>query len=144
MFLRRQYMVWAFISTLLCGCGSGDRGPERAVVSGTVTYNGKSIPTGEIRFMPVATSPVPTAGAVIKDGQYKMDGKGGVPVGTHKIEIEAYRQGSQEPGNPPSPLGVARGFRHQYLPKKYNENTQLEITIQPGSPPITQDFNLTD
>jgi len=133
------------LATFLTGCGK-DRGPERVVVSGTVTYNGKPIPEGNIRFMPVATSAVPMAGAEIKDGEYKVDGRGGVPVGTHKIEIEAYRTepSDPKPGETPPPM-MARGApRIQYLPKRYHVDSQLQITIEPGSREITKDFDLTD
>ena len=130
----------AMAPVFLGGCNSND-GPERVVVSGTVTYNGNLIPEGDIRFMPVATSTMPMAGAAIKDGKYKVDGRGGVPVGTYKIEIEAYRV---EPGvtNPPI---MARGApRIRYLPKRYNVNSELKITIEPGSGNIVKDFSLTD
>ena len=129
------------MATLLTGCGR-DRGPERVVVSGTITYQGNPISVGMIRFMPTATSPVPMAGAPIKDGAYKVDGHGGVPVGTYKIEIEGYRM---DPKHVPSDAPMARGTpRTQYLPKRYNVESQLQITIEPGSPEITKNFDLTD
>ena len=81
---------WMLAVRLLSGC-SEDQGPERVVVSGTVTYNGKPVPEALIRFVPVQTSAVPMAGAVVTDGKYRVDIRGGVPVGTHRIEIEAYR-----------------------------------------------------
>ena len=73
------------------GCGRGDRGPERVAVSGTVTYNGKPLSEGTIRFVPLPNCPVPTSGASIANGQYRLEGNDGVPVGTHKIQIEAFR-----------------------------------------------------
>ena len=111
-------------------------------MSGTVTYNGKPIPAGDIRFVPVATSAVPMAGAEIKDGQYRVDGRGGVPVGTHKIEIDAYRaDATGRKGNAPPPM-MARGVqRFQYLPKRYNFDSQMKITIEPGSREITKISN---
>jgi hypothetical protein len=96
--------------------------------------------------MPLATSAVPMAGAEIKDGQYRVDGHGGVPVGTHKIEIEAYRADptGQKTGNLPPPM-MARGVkRFQYLPSRYNFDSQMQITIEPGSPAMTKNFDLTD
>ena len=130
---------------LWSGCGA-DRGPERVVVFGTVTHNGKPISEGTIRFLPVATSAVPMAGTDIRDGKYKVDGRGGVPVGTHTIDIEAFRvdTGALKPGAG-VPSAMARGVRRvQYLPKRYNEDSQLQITIEPGSKQINKDFDLTD
>ena len=132
--------VGGVLATFLTGCG-GDQGPERVVVSGTVTYNGQPIPKGDIRFMPVATSAMPMAGAEIIDGKYKVDGRGGVPVGTYKIEIEAYRMKS----GAPYPAIMGRGApRIQYLPKRHNADSKERITIESGSEDIVKDFSLTD
>ncbi len=135
-------LCWALTAALLSGCG--DKGLERVVVSGTVTYNGKPLSEGEVRFVPLPTCPVPTAGALIVDGRYSTDARGGVPVGTHKIQIEAR---TRKPGgsNVPGPMGQRPAFRgRQYLPAKYNAHTEFEITIEPGSQAITRDFQLTD
>jgi hypothetical protein len=131
--------------SLLAGCG-GDRGPERAVVSGIVTFRGKPVRDGTVRFVPTAGSNVPTAGASIADGRYKADGHGGVPVGTHKIQVEAFRKAPL----PLKPGAVAPryyddgGVPEQFIPARYNSNTQLEIVIPPGSAEITKDLVLTD
>jgi hypothetical protein len=134
-------LVSATAAVFFGGCG--DRGPERVVVSGAVTYNGKPIPAGDIRFVPVGTSGAPMTGAEIKDGKYTADGYGGVPVATHKIE--AYRADpTGKTGNAPPPI-MARGApRHQYLPKRYNIDSELKITVEPGSKQITKDFDLAD
>jgi hypothetical protein len=132
------------VTAIFSGCGR-DQGPERVVVSGKVTFNGKPLDEGQIRFVPTATSAVPVSGASIKDGQYKVDSRGGVPVGMHKIEIEAHRVDPKavKPGLPPPPM--ARGVpRIQYIPKRYNVDSQLQLTIEPGSKPITKDFELTE
>jgi hypothetical protein len=85
--------------------------------------------------------------AGIIDGKYSVEANGGVPVGTHKIKIIARhfdpksRELAQtlapdDPGKPPPPP--------QYIPRKYNVMTELEITIPPGSRKITKNFNLTN
>jgi hypothetical protein len=134
------------LAFLLAGCGR-DRGPERAVVSGTVTYSSKPVADGWIRFVPVPSCPAPMASASIVDGKYQVDTRGGCPVGTFKVQLEGYRAVAT-----PSAQGAATGkprwakeaFPQQYLPEKYNAKTQLEITIPPGSGPITKNFELTD
>ena len=133
----------ALLAILLGGCG-GDRGPQRVVVSGTVNYNGKPIPVGAIHFIPTANNPAPTSGAQIIDGKYEANSHGGVPVGTHRIQIEAYtsQSGAKTAGSAGPP--GADGLIKQYLPGKYNDNTTLEITIPPGSREITKDFDLTN
>jgi hypothetical protein len=141
-----QYGFASALLVLICfGCHR-DQGPERIIVLGTITYKGKPIPDGTIRFAPVATSAVPMAGGDVKDGRYKIDSRGGVPVGTHKIEIEAFRVATEgmKPGVAPPPV-MSRGVpRVQYLPKRYNVDSQLQITIESGSKEITKSFDLTD
>jgi hypothetical protein len=129
---------------LLCGCT--DNGPDRVVVSGAVTYNGKPVSEGTIRFIPQATSQVPTAGATIADGKYKVDLRGGVPAGTHKVAIEAYRRVpfTPRPGQPPPRNYLDGKITQQYLPRSCNAASKLEITIEPGSREITRNFDLTD
>jgi hypothetical protein len=137
---------WAIAAVCFIGC-RGDRGPERVIVSGTVTYNGKPIGEGEIRFMPVAASVVPMAAAEINDSKYRVDLRGGVPVGTHKIEIEAVRvdKSRLKPGQPMPPSARLRGVPfQQYIPKRYNLDSELQITIEPGCREITKDFDLKD
>lgn len=136
----------AIVLVLLGGCRRAD-GPERVIVCGTVTYNGVPVSEGDIRFMPVASSQVPMAGAEIKNGNYKVDGRGGVPVGTHKIEIEAVRvdKSRLKPGDPMPPSAKAKGVPYeQYVPRRYNLESNLRITIEPGSREVTKNFELTE
>jgi hypothetical protein len=132
-------------ATLAFGCARHD-GPERAVVFGTVTYNGKPVADGMVYFIPQAASTLPKSGAAIADGKYRADGNGGVPVGTHKVRIEAYRYASQSaaPGLPAPPAKSKTGPRQQYLPAKYNADTMLELTVEPGIRKIAKDFELSD
>ena len=136
-----------FLLALCCFPVAGCRreGPERAIVTGRVTYQGKPLREGQIRFVPTSGSELPTAGAFVLDGRYTADGKGGVPVGTHKVIIEAYRivgRGQPDEGVEQSPETAPA--RNQFLPAKYNARTELEITIEPGASTVTQDFDLTD
>jgi hypothetical protein len=137
---RLQYCLVVFLVwTGVVGLGGcrGDRGPERVVVSGAITYNGKPIPEGEIRFVPTATSSAPVSIAAIVDGKYRADHLGGVPVGTHKIEVQAFHSA----GGKAVALGPAP---QNYLPKRFNAESQRQITIDSGSRELTKDFDLTD
>lgn len=138
------WLGWAAAVAFVMGCS--DKGPERTIVSGAVTYKGKPISDGTILFTPLATSQVPSAGASIIDGSYKVDVHGGVPVGTHRIIIEAFHLVPMvlSPGQSPPRNYFEGKAREQYLPKKYNANSELEITIEPGSPQITKHFELTE
>ena len=116
------------------------------IVSGSVTYNGKPIVDGMIRFVPVQTSSAPTAGAYIINGKYIDDGHGGVPIGLHKVQIEAFRPYKSDRKQDASPpLGLpANDLREQFLPKKFNSGTSIEIDIPSGARQITKNFDLAD
>ena len=131
----------AIVAFTTTGCGKGSL--ERATVSGTVTYQGQPIQAGQIRFMPTRESPVPMSGCYIVDGKYRAEAKGGVPVGTYKVEILAWRS-SGGPAQASDGLVVGRTRGEQFLPGKFNKNSTLEITVEPGSSPITKNFDLTD
>ena len=141
-----RYAAVACLALVVVGCGPS--GSERAVVSGKVTFHGVPLKSGEIRFIPIKGTEGPMWGALIADGQYTADGKGGVPVGTHRIEILATStKGPSEGGRgldgPPRP-GMNAASRKPYIPAKYNRQSTLEITIEPGSGGIVKDFALTN
>jgi hypothetical protein len=137
--LRVRSLALALIAAILPGCHS-DHGPERVVVFGKVTFNGNPIADGAVLFAP--TTALPTAAGKIIDGRYKVDALGGVPIGTHRVQFEAFRTDTL-PGKDPHHVRFGDTVRLQYLPEKYNTNSQLEIAIPPGSGPINKDFDLT-
>jgi hypothetical protein len=137
--LRLTLSVAVSLTTAFVSGGCGDHGPQRVVVSGVVTYNGKPVPDGAILFVPGTTSSGPTSGTAIVNGKYKADAHGGVPVGRHAIQIEAHRYDKSVSSRYPEV-----GAQIQYLPRKYNMDTRLDITIQPDSGNITKNFTLTD
>lgn len=130
---------------LLCGCGHG--GPERVVVSGQVTYQGQPVEEGSIRFLPKAGTQLPVSGGPIRDGEYVVQAKGGVPVGTHVVRITATRPDpNYRPPTVPVPDGIAGDgvAQLQYIPEKYNRRTELKMTVPAGSRRMVQDFHLTE
>jgi hypothetical protein len=139
-------LVCVVVVTITSGCGQS--GPERVEVSGTVAYQGQPVKEGMIRFIPTKGTEGPAWGARIVDGKYSARGKGGVPVGTHKVEIIAHRdkpKPARSTSPPPSGFELdAPVPREQYLPEKYNTKTELEITIPPGSGKIVENYDLTE
>jgi len=114
---------------------------DRVVVSGSVTYQGQPISLGQIRFLPDANTQAPMSGAFISDGRYVVDAKGGVPVGTHRVEILAFQTEVSRGAGPD--IKVQGGSREQYLPEKYNSASGLVLSVGPGqSSPMSHDFNL--
>jgi len=64
------------IAAAFAGCGP--RGPERFQLAGKVTFAGKPVPSGLIRFEPDATrgNRGPVGYAAIKDGRYTTNTRG--------------------------------------------------------------------
>jgi hypothetical protein len=134
--IRRFSVALLALITVFGGCQSDD--VQRTTVSGSVTLDGKPIPRGLIRF--IATSG-PVWSARIKDGQYTTEGTKGVPVGDLQVRIEAHRTPSWYKGG-----AATEGEEtplEQYLPKKYNLQSELRMTIEPGSTGVEKDFQLS-
>lgn len=139
---RAKSIVWAVAGSLVVFGGCGRGGPERAVVCGNVTYRNAPIKFGEISFIPIKETQAPMSAVPIVDGRYDTSTNGGVPVGTHHIEIVAWHELTT--ANVPKGMPVGRMPRDLYLPAKYNTQSELEITIEPGSGKVVRDFALTD
>ena len=72
------------------GCGFG--GTRTKVVHGTVTIGGEKAQSGQVRFVPVEGTSGPANAAPIVDGQYRIDGRGGVVVGKYRVEVTATKK----------------------------------------------------
>jgi len=131
------------LSCLWAGCGPG--GPDRAVVSGTVIYQGKPVEQGRIAFFPVGETNGPQAVAEIVGGTYRLENKGGVVVGRHRVEIRGRRiqpRYYEVPETQRDRLFDQGPPTEQYLPPKYNARSELEVTIPAGKTEVTRDFRL--
>ena len=133
----------ALVAAILTGCGGG--GPERVIVSGTVTFNEQPLEQGTIRFRPIEGTQAPSGGAQIVAGKYTVDARGGLDVGTYQVTIVAERIDPAYDGPVETEsIDLQRGPpRQQYIPARYNTRSELRLTIEPGSGPLTKDFELT-
>ena len=119
---------------LFIGC-SGD-GLGRVPISGEVTYDGQPVVDGVIRFEPQRGTNMPIVIEPVKNGRYTTDTTGGVPPGNYQVKILSYHPDDPPPSGPTSPP------RRQLLPKKYNSQSTLELTIETGQSELTQNFTL--
>lgn len=73
---------------ILAGCG-GKQGLERYSISGTVTFDGKNVPNGYLRFIPDKKqgNKGPGCSAAIIDGQFKTLAGQGTIGGPHLVKI---------------------------------------------------------
>ncbi|MBI2825512.1 MAG: hypothetical protein HYX69_12585 [Planctomycetia bacterium] len=124
----------ALFASLAVGCGRD--GIVRVPVEGTVRYQGQPVQDGQIRFVPQAKAGGPVAFEPIKDGKYRCTEGGGVPVG--KLLVEIY---SWDPNTPPA-KGPGGPPRKQFVPPKYNEESELAWTLEKQRGTVTKDFDL--
>ncbi|QDS98818.1 hypothetical protein [Adhaeretor mobilis] len=124
--IGRASVLGAVLVLACCGCGNQNV-LGKVVVEGLITLDGEPIPNGEIRFYPSGDTHGPVSGAPIKDGKYVAKGKGGVPIGTHHVDIRAFRADKNAAADPEG------GPAEQYLPAKFNTETSLTATIEPST-----------
>lgn len=131
-----RFATWLLLPMMLFGgCGQVNDNPPRRSVHGTITYAGKPIEHGEIRFIPQPKGPI--AIAVIEQGKYQTLPGHEVPVGTARIEIRVIaRPASTLESTPELPADVAN------FPEKYNVNSTLTVEIPPGKDQLQLNFNL--
>jgi hypothetical protein len=70
------------------------------VVYGTVTVDDQPVDLGQVIFVPIEDTKGPTSYSPIDAGSYRVEGpRGGVPLGTHRVEVVAKRKtGRKVPG----------------------------------------------
>jgi hypothetical protein len=130
-----QTLSFAIVAIHFVGCGRTD-GLTRVVVNGNVRLGGAPVERGQIRFIPDVDTAGPVTIQEISDGEYSCQRSGGVPVGKHRVEILAW-----DP-SVPFPTGPGQATPKQLVPKKYNEESQLVVTLDDSTNPVVKDFDL--
>lgn len=144
--IHRELVLGLFVLSLI-GC---DQGPQTVPVHGKVTYQGKPVPTGTVRFHPVSGGAV-AVGPIQSDGSYKLARKvpgDGVLPGDYQVTIEAIESSDAGPSGPITieqelELDITEGPRSKALvPEKYAalESTDLTASVKPGDNEINFDL----
>ena len=123
----------------ISGCQSRDDGPHRVQVSGKVTWNGQPLEKGMIHLLPVDGPQANMSGAEITNGAYLVSNKGGLFPGVYRVEFTANR--------PAPPVTLADGSQidyEQYLPKKFNEDSKISLTVPDDVSTFKHDFDLME
>lgn len=145
---RARRVVCRFCPTLfslllVAGC---DQGRAIAPVSGLITLDGRPLAGGGIVCQPLAPAGTIIAGKgsiafCEADGRYQLktiDGRDGAVVGEHRVRIYGPRA-----QNTPSSDGDKGAVRaSEIVPRKYNRDTQLMLTV-PAEGTTEANFNLT-
>jgi hypothetical protein len=111
---------------LTAGCGKDSSFGD---VRGEVTFEGKPLKEGVVRFVPVDGN-TPTASALIVEGKFAER----VPVATHRVEISSPKL----PRGVNSAKELKRGTvdegaaLEEMIPERYNSRSTLTKDIRPG------------
>jgi hypothetical protein len=73
----------------MVGCG---RGPAAKVMQGSVTCGGQDVPGGKVSFVPLDGDSAWICVAQIVDGKYRIDARGGVPLGKYRVQVDARKK----------------------------------------------------
>jgi len=115
------------------GCQKNS-GPNLATVTGVVTVDGNPLPSGQIVFHDPQGQIGSSAGQILQ-GRYTTT----CPPIVMRVEITDYRdvEGKFDESNP----GAKVPLREQYLPARYNEQSELTADVKEGRNQL--DFPLT-
>ena len=123
--LRRSGIL---LAPLVFVCVAGCSGlSSQGTVNGTVTLDGQPLTEGVVRFVPV-DGKSQTATENIKDGKFSAT----VPLGEMRVEFSAPKVGKPHKvyDTPDSP--VVEEVR-ELVAEKYNDKTELKMTVQRGT-----------
>ncbi|WP_207395295.1 hypothetical protein [Bremerella alba] len=99
---------------LTLGCYSSS-GPDLISVQGNVVYQGAPVKEGVVKFIPAQGVKAPARTVPVVDGNYELDGRFGLMLGTYNVKIEGY-EGEDVPLSDPTQKVTTR---RKILPAKY-------------------------
>jgi len=124
----RLTLVLLLLVGMSLGCSEKSE-IEKVVVSGHVTYNGTPMKKGRITLFPLEGTKGPVSGAEIRDGNYSIDSKGGVPVGKHRVEFHQFEvDPTRESRGLPPPM-----VENNVLPAEFNVKSPYVLEVKSGS-----------
>lgn len=135
----RAILLMALIPMFLVGLGCGPSEPQRGRVHGKVTFDGKPVASGQIRFF--ALDGGIGADGAITDGAYDIPTQAGMSNGTYRVEVSATKKtGKKIPDRDGGP-GDMKDEVIETLPAKFNQNSELKIEFDSKSKQ-SHDFDL--
>ena len=116
----------AGILAFLSGCAD-DSG--RFAIAGTVTYQGEPLESGNLVLRPLEAGQ--TTGTKIEQGSFRISRSNGLLPGKYRVEIKAMRAVGEKYID--SESGQEEQDRIQFIPRRYNTNSELVIEVTAGN-----------
>lgn len=125
-------LLWMLTAATLLLTGCGHPGPERTSAEGQVTFDGKPLESGSIIFIPMDQTAGPSAGGSIENGKYQILAPQGPIVGSHQVQIRAFRKSGRMTPAGPQPGAAPSPEMEMFIPEKYNSKSTLEVVFDSG------------
>jgi hypothetical protein len=121
---------------MLTGC----RRSDTVSVTGQITLNGVTLPTGAISLMPIEKTAGPSVGCEIVEGHYNISAtRGPLRGGKYRVEIRSI---DLESGSTAQRDGGPLPVFQDRVPTAYNSASQLTLSVPSDATSVQQDFNL--
>lgn len=133
MIKQTLFLMFGFtLSLLLTACGSAPSDqPELGTVSGVITMDGTPLANANVRFYPEKGRA--SAAKTDDSGSYELvyiRDEMGAMIGKHSVKVSTLDEDNDPFGNQGS----------ETVPEKYNKQTTLEATVEPGDNTINFDL----
>ncbi|MEX0794648.1 MAG: hypothetical protein WD045_16040 [Pirellulaceae bacterium] len=125
----RLFAVSALLFTPLAGCGGDGKIP----IQGTATWNGDPIEIGYVELQPTDNTGQ-FASAEIREGKFTLR----TAPGLRRVKVTAERQIGEIP--PSDRIPTAEPIMHQYIPARFNTNSETEVEIKADDPVLALDL----
>ncbi|QDV59109.1 carboxypeptidase regulatory-like domain-containing protein [Rosistilla oblonga] len=126
--MSRCFLVTVALTLMISGCGPDTGG--RVGVTGTVTFQGQPLDSGNIQFDAVDGSGM--TGAAITDGKYSVPAETGVIPGEYTVRVSKAGDDAAAPkpvaGEAPGDPG-AFSPREEMIPEEYNLQSKLTTQL---------------
>jgi hypothetical protein len=120
-----QFLSAALLALILgtAGCSGG-----AATVTGEVTYDGTSVQSGAVTFIPVGNDKAKKVGGQIVDGKYTIEPTAELAPGSYKVEIHWRKPTGKKYKSDSGEYDVTE----EGLPAKYHDKTTLTAEVKSG------------
>jgi len=133
---RKRLTVFALLSCSLLLAGCGDAELPMQVIHGTVTCGGEKPNEGRVEFVPIEGTPGPISFGRISNGEYRIDARGGVPVGKHRVKVMALKYTGRQvqvEGIEDGELETTEETTHMEPPEYSSDNSPLIVDVASAS-----------
>ncbi|QDT67041.1 hypothetical protein [Calycomorphotria hydatis] len=126
-----RYAIFCQYLIILACVGCGSDGPTQYAINGEISYGGKPVPAGIIRFQPDRNAGNDWKASVgeIHDGKYDIASSNGVIGGAYLIYVFGHDGVPFEDSEGTNPLGKPLFETHEQKADLQKASTTLDITI---------------